>query len=101
MPVYIDNDVNAALLCDLQLHPEYTTSPMISFLSIGTGLGGAIAINGQLFRGSTGSRGEFGHMILKPGGYQCNCGNRGCTEQYISGTAYQRILEAELKKIGD
>lgn len=100
LPVYIDNDVNAALLCDLQLHPEYTTSPMIIFLTIGTGLGGAIAINGQLFRGSTGSVGEFGHMVLKPGGLECNCGKRGCAEQYISGTAYKRILEEEQTKIG-
>lgn len=100
LPVYLENDVNAALLCDLKLHPEYAASPITIFLTIGTGLGGAIAINGQILRGQTGSVGEFGHMIFQPAGYHCNCGKQGCAEQYISGTAYQRILQAELKNLG-
>lgn len=92
LPVYLDNDVNAALLCDLTLHPEYASSPITIFLTIGTGLGGAIAINDNILRGSCGSVGEFGHTILYPNGHQCNCGKRGCAEQYISGTAYKKRL---------
>ncbi|MEJ6950464.1 ROK family protein [Natronospora cellulosivora (SeqCode)] len=99
LPVYIDNDVNAALLCDIVLNPNLAEQTVI-FLTIGTGLGGAIAINGNIIRGKTGSSGEFGHMVLYPGGHKCNCGKEGCAEQYISGTAYKKILKKKLIKNG-
>lgn len=100
LPVVIDNDVNAALLCDLKLNPSCSNPTVTIFLTIGTGLGGAVAYNGKIVRGNTGSVGEFGHMILYPNGEQCNCGKRGCAEQYISGKAYKRLLQNELHKLG-
>ena len=96
LPVYIDNDVNAALNCELQLNKPAVNQTII-FLTIGTGLGGALAHNNQILRGQTGSTGEFGHMILYPDGKDCNCGKKGCAEQYISGTAYKERLRKSLK----
>jgi len=95
LPTYLDNDVNAALNCDLKLNPNYQTGTTI-FITIGTGLGGAVSIEGEILRGSTGSVGEFGHMTLYPEGVKCNCGKQGCVEQYISGTAYRRRLKDKL-----
>ncbi|MFW6270912.1 MAG: ROK family protein [Bacillota bacterium] len=91
IPVFIDNDVNAALYHELKTN-EFDKDKVIIFLTIGTGLGGAVAIKNKLIRGNTGSIGEFGHMILYPQGILCNCGKFGCAEQYISGKAYKRRL---------
>ena len=99
IPILIDNDVNAALLAELKLNKKiYKDYKNIIFLTIGTGLGGALAVNGEIVRGNTGSVGEFGHMVLYPKGLPCNCGKEGCAEQYISGKAYKRRLEKKLKK---
>lgn len=95
-PVFIDNDVNAALLSELKLNT--IKGRVVIFIAIGTGLGGAIAIDGNIIRGNTGSVGEFGHMVLYPGGKKCNCGKKGCVEQYISGTAYRNRLKNKLEK---
>ncbi len=94
--IYLDNDVNAALISELEQIEEYRKKNII-FITIGTGLGGALAIDGEIVRGNSGSAGEFGHMVLYPGGENCNCGKKGCTEQYISGRAYQRRLKENLK----
>ena len=59
-------------------------------LTLGTGIGGALVINGRIERGSFGMAGEFGHQIIMPGGHRCECGNRGCWEQYASGNALGR-----------
>ena len=59
-------------------------------LTIGTGIGGAVLIEGHLLRGRYGIAGEFGHMQVVPGGQRCECGNRGCWEQYSSGNALVR-----------
>jgi len=99
-PVYIDNDVNTALLSELEFN-KFKSNSIIIFLAIGTGLGGALAINGKIIRGKSGSVGEFGHMTLYPGGKKCNCGKRGCAEQYISGSAYKKNLKNELKKFNE
>ncbi len=59
-------------------------------LTLGTGIGGGLVIDGRLFRGTYGMAGEWGHMISVPGGHRCECGNRGCWEQYASGNALVR-----------
>jgi glucokinase len=64
--------------------------------AIGTGIGGGVVINNQLVLGNSGQAGEIGHMTVEPGGTLCNCGNRGCLEQYASGPA---IRSAALKVI--
>jgi len=102
LPILIDNDVNAALLAELKLNDSINERyKNIIFLTIGTGLGGALAFNGEIVRGNTGSVGEFGHMVLYPKGLACNCGKQGCAEQYISGRAYKRRLKKKLNKESD
>jgi glucokinase len=59
-------------------------------LTLGTGIGGALVIDGVLRRGRHGVAGEFGHQVIVPGGHRCECGNRGCWEQYASGNALGR-----------
>jgi glucokinase len=56
------------------------------YLTLGTGLGSGLVLNGKLYNGASGYAAEFGHTIGHPGGRQCACGNRGCVEAYVSGT---------------
>ncbi|WP_397333811.1 ROK family protein [Ornithinimicrobium sp. INDO-MA30-4] len=63
-------------------------------LTLGTGIGGAIVMDGRVERGQHGMAGEFGHMIMVPHGRRCECGNRGCWEQYASGNVLQREGQA-------
>lgn len=95
--IYLDNDVNAALLAEINNLNDFRNENII-FITIGTGLGGALAIEGKIVRGNSGSAGEFGHMVLYPGGKNCNCGKKGCAEQYISGRAYQKRLREKFKE---
>lgn len=97
LPVEVENDVNAAALGEKWLGAARNAQNFV-MLTIGTGLGGAVVIEDKLVRGKHFSAGEFGHVILYPGGRQCNCGLRGCAEQYISGTAlYKRYNELSFK----
>ncbi|MDQ4008141.1 MAG: ROK family protein, partial [Actinomycetota bacterium] len=59
-------------------------------ITLGTGIGGALVLDGQVLRGANGMAGEFGHMQVVPRGHRCECGNRGCWEQYASGNALVR-----------
>ena len=61
-------------------------------LTLGTGLGAGIIVEGQVMNGSEGGAGEVGHMILYPNGLLCGCGRKGCSEQYVSGTAIRRMI---------
>lgn len=98
IPVVVDNDVNAAAIGEMWLGSGKGYKSML-VMTIGTGVGGAIIYNGELIRGASWSAGEIGHMILYPEGRQCNCGQRGCLEQYASGTAiykeYNELLGEE------
>ncbi|WP_221567197.1 ROK family protein [Alkalihalobacillus sp. TS-13] len=85
LPAVIDNDANAALAGEWWNKEE--TYDSVTFLTLGTGVGGANMINRNIFRGNHWNGGEWGHVILYPGGRPCNCGNSGCIEQYLSGTA--------------
>ena len=69
-------------------------SSVMVCITLGTGIGGGLVIGGRLFRGSYGMAGEWGHMISVPGGHWCECGNRGCWEQYASGNALVRDARA-------
>src|SRR5437016_327212 len=60
-------------------------------ITLGTGVGGGIVMDGKIWHGMTGMAGEFGHMTVEPEGPQCGCGNRGCLEQYASATAVVRM----------
>ena len=87
LPVAIDNDANAALLGEAWLGAGRGYRDL-TMLTLGTGVGGANMVRGELIRGAQWNGGEWGHVILVPGGRPCNCGQYGCIEQYVSGTAF-------------
>ncbi|WP_108993862.1 ROK family protein [Paenibacillus agaridevorans] len=89
LPVFVDNDVNAAALGEGWLGAGREARHYV-LLTLGTGVGGALVHDGKLISGPRGGVGEIGHMILYPGGMACNCGQTGCLEQYASGTALNR-----------
>ena len=89
LPVIVDNDANAAAWAEYRFGSGQGATVMVC-LTLGTGIGGALVINGRLFRGSYGMAGEWGHMSVVPDGHWCACGNRGCWEQYASGNALVR-----------
>lgn len=90
LPVMVDNDVNAAAWGERAVGAGSDTNNL-AMLSIGTGIGSGFVANGRLVRGYTGAGAEFGHTVLDPSGPPCNCGLRGCVEQYVSGQAIARM----------
>ena len=89
LALIVDNDANAAAWAEYRFGAGQGSSVMVC-ITLGTGIGGGLVINGDLFRGTYGMAGEWGHMISVPGGHRCECGNRGCWEQYASGNALVR-----------
>jgi glucokinase len=92
---FLDNDVNVMTLGELY-HGAGKGAKNMLCITLGTGVGGGIVVEGELYRGSTLSAGEIGHMPLNEKGPLCNCGGFGCMEKfvgnrYISGTAVKKI----------
>ncbi len=85
-PVFIDNDANVAALAESVAGAAKGTSSSVT-ITLGTGIGSGIIINGKIWNGAHGIGSELGHTILALGGRQCSCGNRGCLERYCSATA--------------
>lgn len=94
LPVVVENDANAALWAEWRFGAARGETHAVC-VNLGTGIGGAILVNGTLQRGRFGVAGEFGHMQVVPGGRACECGQRGCWEQYASGNVVLR--EARLR----
>lgn len=92
LPVVADNDGNCAAFGEHWIGAGRGVGNLVA-LTIGTGLGGGIIVDGHLVRGARGGGAEIGHTILEPGGHLCNCGQRGCIEGYVSGTALARAAE--------
>ncbi|MCG8655564.1 ROK family glucokinase [Yimella sp. NH-Cas1] len=89
LPVFVDNDANASCWAEWRFGAVRDVSHVV-MVNLGTGIGGAILTDGQMQRGRFGIAGEFGHMQVVPDGHRCECGNRGCWEQYASGNALVR-----------
>ena len=89
LPVVIENDANAAAWGEAKFGAGKNQNHMM-MLTVGTGIGGGIVVNGALYRGAFGIAAEFGHMRVVPDGHICGCGARGCFEQYASGNALLR-----------
>jgi glucokinase len=84
LPIILDNDANAAAYAELQVGAARARRDVF-FVTLGTGIGAGLIINGQIFRGAAGFAGEFGHMTIDPEGIECGCGNIGCLETIASG----------------
>lgn len=93
-PVLIDNDANVAALAESYAGVSAGCQSSV-FLTLGTGVGGGIVINGKTWGGAHGRGGEVGHMTLIPDGVPCTCGNNGCLERYCSATAIIRMAQQE------
>ncbi|WP_157180755.1 ROK family glucokinase [Actinopolymorpha alba] len=85
----VENDANAAAWAEFQFGAAHDVDDMI-LLTVGTGLGGGLVLAGELYRGAFGVGGEVGHLRAVPNGHLCGCGNKGCWEQYASGSALVR-----------
>ncbi|MFH0913893.1 MAG: ROK family protein [Chloroflexota bacterium] len=86
---FIINDANAAAVGELYFGAARGARNFV-YITVSTGIGGGIVINGRIYTGSTGTAGELGHMVIDDNGPLCNCGNTGCWETLASGTALAR-----------
>lgn len=86
LPVALENDATAAALGEYRYGVGIGTSTML-YLTISTGIGGGAVLDGHLHRGAAGNGGEYGHIMVRPGGRLCLCGRNGCLEAYASGTS--------------
>ncbi len=88
--VILENDANSAALGEKWLGAAATVDDMC-MITLGTGVGGGIVLQGRVWHGMTGMAGELGHTNVDPEGPPCGCGSRGCVEQYASATAVKRM----------
>jgi len=94
VPVVVENDANAAAWGEFAFGAARDAEHMVC-ITVGTGIGGGVVIDGELLRGAHGVAAELGHMRVVPGGHRCGCGARGCWEQYASGRALVREARAQ------
>jgi glucokinase len=93
LPVVVENDANAAAWGEFR-HGAGRAAEDQLMVTVGTGVGGGIVVDGHLLRGAFGVAAEIGHLCVVPDGLACPCGNTGCLEQYASGTALVRNARA-------
>ncbi|MEN8226874.1 MAG: ROK family protein [Bacteroidota bacterium] len=98
IPVILDNDTNAQALGEYKFGAGQGFDDMV-FVTVSTGIGAGIIINKKLYRGTTGTAGEFGHTIVEPGSeLTCTCGNKGCLMACACGMALPYLFEQKLKE---
>jgi glucokinase len=97
-PVILENDANAAALGEKWLGAGKDVDDLV-LLTLGTGIGGGVIVNGRVMRGFVGMAGELGHMTIVPSGNPCGCGNTGCLEKHASATAISTM--ARLLQLGE
>ena len=85
IPVILENDANAAAYGEFKTGFAQNTKNFVA-LTIGTGIGSGVILDGKIFRGSNGIAGELGHTVIKHGGRPCSCGRKGCVDVYASAT---------------
>jgi len=94
--VFLENDANAAALGEKWLGAGRDV-PNMAMITLGTGIGGGIVLNGKIWHGMNGMAGEYGHNTIEPDGVLCGCGNHGCAERYASATAIVRMAREAIE----
>ncbi|MBV8303006.1 MAG: ROK family protein [Acidimicrobiia bacterium] len=90
LPVQVDNDATCAAWAEREMGAAKGSDDVV-VVTLGTGIGGGLVLDGQLYRGAHGFAGEVGHVKVAPDGIPCPCGGRGCWERYASGSALGRF----------
>ena len=90
IPFDLDNDANVAALGE-RWKGAGNNAPDVTFITLGTGVGGGIIAEGQLLHGVAGAAGEIGHITVDPEGFECTCGKKGCLETVASATGVVRL----------
>lgn len=85
LPVFLENDANTAVLGENWLGAGNQDKNVLA-VTLGTGVGGGVIVNGEILNGANGTAGEIGHITINPDGLQCNCGKKGCLETIASAT---------------
>lgn len=96
VPVVVENDGNAAVLGEVVAGAALGLRNVV-MLTLGTGVGSGLFLDGRLYRGAHGAAGELGHMVVQAGGLACRCGHRGCLEMYAAGPALARYASARAR----
>ncbi len=96
LPVYVDNDANSMALGELRFGAGRRFNNILC-VTVGTGIGGAVIINKELWRGSNFTAGELGHIVIDYNGKKCDCGNSGCLEKYCTGPVMIKLAIEKLK----
>ena len=99
VPGFADNDGTVAAAGELLFGAGRSLRNFV-MITLGTGIGGGLVLDGKVFRGARGFAAEIGHLCVDPHGVWCNCGSRGCLEQYASGPAMVRLYTEKLLKRG-
>ncbi len=95
VPVAIDDDANLGALGEAILGAGRGADP-VAYVTVSTGIGAGIVVDGRIVHGAHGAGGEIGHLVLDPAGPRCGCGRRGCVEAYAAGAGLERRARAEL-----
>jgi glucokinase len=94
-PTHLENDANAAALAEWRFGAGQGLRDLV-YLTMSTGVGGGMILDGRLYRGAVGTAGEWGHVPIELDGLRCACGLSGCLEAYVGGNSWQSWLRAEL-----
>jgi glucokinase len=97
VPVFLENDCNVATLGIYKVELKGKPRDVVGIF-LGTGIGGGLILNGQLYSGFNGTAGEIGHMVIEVGGPKCGCGNKGCFEAVASRSAIFRKIQTAVKE---
>ena len=96
VPVILENDANAAAFGEYKAGEAKNTTNFVA-LTIGTGIGSGVVLDGKIFRGSNGIAGELGHSVIKLGGRQCSCGRQGCIDVYASARGHSTTTKEAME----
>lgn len=99
LPIMIEKDTNMAVLGEYYFGQDRQYSNLI-YITVSTGIGGGIIINDRLYRGANGGAGEIGHLVVKPNGERCGCGQYGCLEALASGRAIAKQAQERIIQVG-